>query len=418
MLEGSQAHLLDEFLAALAAGGYAVPAPLVPGLLERGAKRSQQRVAIIAVLSARDRVLAREHPAWRYAAPEATTYDGLRALWRGTSEHNERQGLLRQSRALVPAWGLRLLDFSWKSLPDNQRAGLIALLADGLSLDDEPFLETALDDRSHSVRRKAAELLAHLPASRLAGRMAERIGEIVRHTPGAEQPVTLAFPDELDPSFIRDGVLPRSGKNVAHLRGLQLIEMVSAVPLDHWTASWGIAPADVVLAMRASLWPRTLTQALCAAAVRQRNERWALALLDATGLHEHALRAVPALSLTVCDDVLTDWHSLFPKDEPLDKRARLTLFLRQQHGPWSPLMTRHFWRQLAQLDAAEDQKSDFIVDSLIKQSARSCPPALLDEGIALLGELPAAIQSSRAVREAKTIMEFRQGMLGELVIRD
>ena len=43
-------------------------------------------------------------------------------------------------------------------------------------MDDEPFLESALDDRSREVRQQAADLLTRLPDSRLALRMAERAG--------------------------------------------------------------------------------------------------------------------------------------------------------------------------------------------------------------------------------------------------
>ena len=269
MLEGRQAHLLEEMLLALTAGGYAIPAPLLPVLLDRGAKRPQQRPVIVGALSPLDRRYAHENPAWRYASPQTDHYEGLRTFWRATTDTAERQGLLRQARVLNPEWGRRLLEGSWKSLQDRERHALFEHMRQGLNDRDEPFLEMALDDRSQPVRRKAAELLAHLPTSRLARRMAARINEIVRYTPDGEQRIEIAFPPALDAATVRDGVLERSGKNLAHFRGLQLIEMVGAVPLDHWSTTWAVRPDDVVLAMRASLWPRTLTQALCLAAVRQ-----------------------------------------------------------------------------------------------------------------------------------------------------
>ena len=47
----------------------------------------------------------------------------------------------------------------------RQRASLLAVLAPGLSLDDEEFLETALDDRAGEVREVARQLLSRLPGS-------------------------------------------------------------------------------------------------------------------------------------------------------------------------------------------------------------------------------------------------------------
>jgi hypothetical protein len=48
-----------------------------------------------------------------------------------------------------------------------------------LSMDDEPFLERALDDRDAQVRHKAAALLASLPESRLVRRMIATAGDIL-----------------------------------------------------------------------------------------------------------------------------------------------------------------------------------------------------------------------------------------------
>ncbi len=416
MLEGRQAHLLDEMLLALTAGGYAIPAPLLPVLLDRGAKRSQQRPVIVGALSPLDRRYAHENPAWRYASSQIDDYEGLRAVWRATTDLGERQGLLRQARVRNPDWGRRLLEGSWKSLQDRERHALFEHLRQGLSDRDEPFLEMALDDRSQPVRRKAADLLAHLPTSRLARRMAARITEIVRYAPDAEHRVEIAFPPALDAATVRDGVLERSGKNIAHLRGLRLIEMVSAVPLDHWSTTWAVEPTDVVLAMRASLWPRTLTQALCLAAVRQGNAYWAAALLDATDLHEHALRAVPALSLAECDRLLERWDETLPIDVPLNKDAKLIQLLRQRSGPWSAAMTQRLWRQLANQRTLDGQQLDHAVSAVIRQMATYCPPHLLEEGLTLFGGLPPTTQDIRAVREARSTMTFRHGMLHELSI--
>ncbi len=73
----------------------------------------------------------------------------------------------------------------------------------GLSMADEPFLERALDDRDAQVRRRAAELLAGLPDSRLAARLTAAAGSILTLKDGALNPV---FPAAVNDALWRDGV--------------------------------------------------------------------------------------------------------------------------------------------------------------------------------------------------------------------
>ena len=64
-------------------------------------------------------------------------------------------------------------------LSAETRAAYVEALGVGLGPEDEPFLESALDDKSRQVRAEAVRLLATLPASRFAGRMTARLHERV-----------------------------------------------------------------------------------------------------------------------------------------------------------------------------------------------------------------------------------------------
>src|SRR5690348_15856749 len=88
----------------------------------------------------------------------------------------------------------------------------VAMLAFGLSLADEPFLERALDDRRKEVRQQAAGLLVRLPSSALAARMLDRARDLITlgtstilHRPR----IDVTPPDEADVAMIRDGVNPK-----------------------------------------------------------------------------------------------------------------------------------------------------------------------------------------------------------------
>jgi hypothetical protein len=118
---------------------------------------------------------------------------------------------------------------------------LLAVLAVGLSDDDEPFLEAALDDRSAGVRLVAADLLAQLPASRRAARMTERLQGLVRHGDG----LSFAPPGVPDAAARRDGLndAAPTGMGVNAWRQAQLI---AAAPLSFWTEHLGLNAAQAV----------------------------------------------------------------------------------------------------------------------------------------------------------------------------
>jgi hypothetical protein len=179
-----------------------------------------------------------------------------------TAAKAERPALLEALRSADPTRGLALLQSTWKSDPAAERAALLAVLAVGLSDDDEPFLEAALDDRSAGVRQVAVDLLGRLPASRRAARMAARLQALVRRDEsrgGAQSALrgrghgaTLSFtpPGEPDAAARRDGIndAAPAGMGVSAWR---LAQLVGGTPLSFWTERLGLTP-DATAAMAAA----------------------------------------------------------------------------------------------------------------------------------------------------------------------
>jgi hypothetical protein len=228
-------------------------------------------------------------------------------------------------RSIDPAGARRLLESTWGTETPEDRAAFVALLATGLSMDDEPFLEAALDDRRKDVRQAAAGLLWRLPGSRLGARMAERARSLVR-TDGARVEVTL--PEEVDPGMRRDGVVvkPPAGQGE---RAWWLFQLVAATPLPTW------GPPRELVGRAEPL----LRQAWATAAARQRDEAWAVALLDVADVDEPALLgAVPAERAVAV---------------ALDRVSRLGLTpavlgaLDHCPPPWGPELSRAVLGQLA-----------------------------------------------------------------------
>ena len=168
----------------------------------------------------------------------------------------------------------------------------LSVLADGLSLADEPLLEAALDDRAAEVRSRAAHLLARLPGSALGQRMAERGLGCLRLARGISGTRLVASPPaECDAAMRRDGITPGPGAGRSQLadQAHLLLEVIARTPLDTWTGEFGRS-AEQILAVPAGGWAPVLFTGWSRAAMAQRDQEWMAALINwaiAGGLPGH-----------------------------------------------------------------------------------------------------------------------------------
>lgn len=281
-------ELLPQWLATANQYGYQAPAALLPALLEAARARTDLRPAALTFGGSRARWLAGLNPQWKYAlrAGPATAPGHAVA---GTPEARqvweeglfaERVALLTAVRRSDPAAARELLAETWRTERAEDRLMFLDALREGLSPDDEPLLEQALADRSRNVRATAAELLAALPDSALARRMAERARTCValERTGGAAR-IAVEAPHECDGDMRRDGVVakPPPGRGE---RSWWLSQVVEAAPLAVWRERFaGRAAGEIVALPVADGWQPELHAAWSRAAVRQRDAEWARVLL-------------------------------------------------------------------------------------------------------------------------------------------
>ena len=151
LLDGGPSMLLPEWLRLARAAGVRPAPEQLPALLDAGS-RASLRTAIVQVGGDRLRWLAAFDERWSWATAGAAADAGTEERWQ-TGTRDERLELLRAVRAQDPERGRELLVSTWAADGAQDRATLLAALADGLAPADEPFLEAALDDRSKLVRR-------------------------------------------------------------------------------------------------------------------------------------------------------------------------------------------------------------------------------------------------------------------------
>jgi hypothetical protein len=291
LMDGEYESLLSEWLELVAAQGQRVPERWLPALLDKGARNKELRSHISPVLGNRGRWLATQNPAWQYGL-QRTLFeaDGTEipadltdAVWE-TGFKEERISYLAALRRTDPAQARAKLAAVWAQEGYEERAAFLKTFEAGLTMDDEPFLEAALDDKRKEVRTVAQELLKTLPESRFCQRMIDRARPLLSLTGNKllGNKIEVTLPDAHDKAMARDGIeqkppaYPKIGE-----RAFWFSQILAATPLSFWTTHLDRTPEQLIkMAAAHKEWRDTLlngwTHALECPAGRQ---EWAEPLL-------------------------------------------------------------------------------------------------------------------------------------------
>lgn len=377
ILGGEQPRLLPEWLQAAAKTGRRVPPHLVPDLLDQGARDRSIRAHLGVLAGHRGRWLAGLNPGWAYLLAEPTG-----ETWELGSA-GDRRAYLRELRAADPAKARGLLEGGWEKETPDDRAEFLALLAEGLSMDDEPFLEAALDDRRREVRQHAADLLTRLPDSRLSHRMAERAAACltVRARTIIAEP-----PRACDKEMERDGVRGKPPRGTGE-RAWWLQQIVARTPL----AFWG-GPAERLVRKRIPDWDREVKAGWVRAAVLQGDPGWARALFAWDPLADLLAALPPAEQEAVAAD--------FVKRHGVD--GQLIMVLGGVSVPWGADLALAVLKKILKVAGSQP----WNLGELTRIAGECIDPALHAMAAALSPEPP--------VQEVAALLRFRSDMLKEL----
>jgi hypothetical protein len=367
-LEGLYPSLLGEWLALAAARGLRPPPELVPALLDHAAIDPALHAAVGEAAGPLGRWLAERRPHWAFAG------DDVDGIW-ADGASDERRALLERLRRTDPAAARALLDATFADETWEDRAAFVALLAHGLSDADEPLLERALDDRRKPVREAAAHLLAGLPRSRFAARMAQRAAPLLRVEGGRLRGRRLVaeLPGDPDAAARRDGV-PAGGR-----RSERLHVLLASTPLSTWDLEMAaIEVADDLGDVVRGAWAD--------AAVAQRDAEWATALWS--------VHPDPALLSALSHEQA---QGLAARAERPDVVAAAV------PGPWGATLTIAVINALARYRTGSDWGQD------ASYAGERLNPAFADDAEERLRDLP-----GRDIRRLLDILSARAAMLREL----
>ncbi|HEX8818870.1 MAG TPA: DUF5691 domain-containing protein [Archangium sp.] len=241
LLVSNDGDVLREAFERMARARRRLPPELLPRVL--GLKDRAVRAAAEPVLGERGQWLARQNPEWGPATALAPDPAEAERVW-SEGGPEERRAALTQARSLDPARGRAWLQTTWAQEKAEHRARFLACLDAGLSPEDEALLELGRKDRAAAVREVARYLLARLPESAFARRMAERARAVLVW----EKPATLRvqLPGKWDAEAERDGLdKPPAGIGQSEH---WLIRLLESVPLRAWEGWFEATPEQLVAA--------------------------------------------------------------------------------------------------------------------------------------------------------------------------
>jgi hypothetical protein len=281
MLQGEFPFLIPEFLDALIASGRRIPHELLPAALAAGRKDTQIRPNLSRTIGLRGEWLASLNDDWHYIGGKIDT-----AEWE-TSSRPSRVSLLKTLRPTDPAAARQLLESTWSTDSPDDRIAFIHELQPGLSPEDEAFLETSLDDRRKEVRRKAADLLAQLPTSRLLERMQNRARALInkavksrlKRALSGEPGLNVRLPEVCDDSMQRDGIelTPPQGTGE---KAWWLGQIAAAVPISFWNDHLQLTPTESIAEATKTDHADLLLSAWARATRKSKHSEWASAIFE------------------------------------------------------------------------------------------------------------------------------------------
>lgn len=373
ILSGGMTELLGEWIEIAALRRQRVREEHLPALLQQQKMIQPLRRALLPVLGARGRWLAAQNPDWRafvYHTDERAWHEGQR---------EERLAYFTDLRSAEPDRARELLQATWAQESWSDRAAFLQLLADGLSAADEPFLESALDDRRKEVRRAAAGLLARLPESRLVSRMTARLKRLLTWRARLlRSGLTVRLPETCDAEMQRDGIEPKAPRGVSPGESAWwLAQMMGRVPPAVWEKTWKQSPLQIITAAGKQEWENALLRGWGEAAALHQDAAWIEALIvheSRRGDHKRMLESFPSLPAAAKERLAIP---LLRDESRLSFDTAAGVCLSACKHPWSRELTHAAAASICKTLAGGETQS-WRWERLLRESALYFNPELLE----------------------------------------
>lgn len=291
------ARLHHQICQALSEARRRLPTCMLPTVLDLGRRSLALRADLSPVLGERGRWLAAQRDDWRYAAGVDAEAAGDLSWTDGSIE--QRRAFLARERAQAPQAARERLQQALSELSAKERADMLGVLEDQLTLDDEPLLDALRVDRSREVRVVALALLLRLPKAAHPQRAMARMAAMLKHERALiRKRWVIEAPDAIGADWKADNLdAPRPQHESLGERGWLLYQVARQVPLSWWTQHLDMSAQELLQWAKASDWHEALIRAWRDVLLAAPDQQWCEAFLG--NWPETKLRDDPATILAL-----------------------------------------------------------------------------------------------------------------------
>ncbi|MHB9108883.1 MAG: DUF5691 domain-containing protein, partial [Armatimonadota bacterium] len=438
MLSGQHAEALPEWLSLLHGSGARVPEEYLPALLDMGSRNDNDEKAVAAVAGERGRWLAQLNPGWTYVigekVPDASTWP--------SATPEEHALIFASLRRQDPARARELLASSWAGMERTERERLLPDMAIALSMEDEPFLESILDDKSKEIRKQVIELLAQLPESAFSRRMRERLDAVLLYAPaqparifppsaGSKARLDVTLPDQCAKTMQRDGIENKVPAEVKRVlinlgeKGWWLLQMLSLTPPGYWCECWGQSPEQLLELVQGNEWRDAIRNGWAQATLRFRDAAWAKSLYPLTlqslshNLYMPWVSFLKLLPPAYWEEITI--KALFGRQADTEMLPPALELLHSYPGPWTLRLAEAVWKRTQELLASSRLFNDnywsgsgVLLVGFSGAFATKAPESMLPEAAGVLQQVLASIPESpyksywdKTLGNTLSLMQFR-----------
>jgi len=384
---------------------------VLPELLGYAKNKKKIHPYLRPCIGARGQWLAKMNEEWHFALQVDLEDDTV--FWYGQKE--QRLLYIRQLRQASPQKALEKIKKTWKNESYTMRASLLKSLLENLSMEDEPFLEEALNDSRKTVRQEAVELLAQLEESRLVQRMTQRLQDLVSYDRKKER-FEIYLPSACTKPMKRDGIVSRHrALKKQGPKAAQLAQIIAMVPLEWWERNCYKNPSELLHLIAQTEWFSIFVWGWAKAARRFGNEKWILAInrFRHDHLYKFNWQDIPLAFLNeslpyhlhneiALDLISTDKDAFLRGDSPL---ADLLI---QDEQLWNRTLSQIVISRIQQAIREDTIVFQWTAKAILQKAKFAIPPALypkLKEGWPL--DAPAFYAFRKEVDEFLHLMHFR-----------
>ncbi len=260
ILDGHHQPALPEFAQLLKKHQKQLPHEALPNLLEQCREQPELWQLIEPILGTRGRWLLQQHPHWSALLPSTAALES----W-PQATGKEQLALLTAYRREDPEAARQSLTDHWLELDHKAQGRILPALAEGLTSDDETFLDHCRLAKRKNVRLAATDLLASLPESRLQDRLWEHAQSCLVLKANK---LELILPEDLPKATQEDGIYPTGSKTPGGLRLNWVQQLLERIPFTHWEQHWQKTPLDIIQMVAKVSYGNQLLQALTKSLLR------------------------------------------------------------------------------------------------------------------------------------------------------